>query len=290
MTRQHQPVTGEHATEKRNSTTFDSQTLTDRQQRELDYHKEYADSHRHLLSEPFNYDVVEDTSRRWWNQYWEMFTYLLNNNLQGKQVLVVGCGFGSDAINLSRAGATVSAFDLSPESLDIARALAARENLSIDFRQLPAEQLDYTDNSFDIIVARDILHHVNIPEVMAEIKRVGKRDSIFCFNEVYSHSLLHKIRYSSVIDKWLYPKMVSFIYGDRPYITDDEERLSQIEVKQLLSELENIEVCRYFNAAVTRVIPDRFKLISKLDQLLLRWMPFVAPVLGSRVLVGGKLN
>ena len=288
-----------HAELPENATTISTTTeqvdaietnLSERQQRELEYHREHADKNKHILNEPFNYDVIEESERRWWNQYWAMFTYLLDTDLSNKHVLVVGCGFGSDAINLAKAGAKVSAFDLSPESLEIAAALAEREGLEIDFQAMPAEKLNYPDDTFDIVVARDILHHVDIPDVVREIKRVAKQDGLLCFNEVYSHSIMHRIRYSRFIDKWLYPKMVSIIYSDGVYITDDEERLTEKEVSLLLSEMKEVETRKYFNAVVTRLVPDRFKLISKVDQLLLKYLPFIAPLLGSRVLVGAKIK
>ena len=52
------------------------------------------------------------------------------------------------------------AFDLSPDSFAI--ALAQFEHLDIAFAEMAAETLDYEDDFFDAIVARDILHHVDV--------------------------------------------------------------------------------------------------------------------------------
>lgn len=265
--------------------------LTERQQRELDYHKEHAELHQDILQQPFCFDVVEDGPRRWWNQYWAMYTYLLDKGLKGKQVLVVGCGFGEDALNLAKAGAIVKAFDLSPESIDIASKVARKENLSIEFRQMTAENLDYPDDHFDIVVARDILHHVEIPETFNEILRVSKKGAILCFNEIYSHSFTHKIRYSKFVDKWLYPKMTAFIYrGRKPYITEDEDKLTEKEVRQLVKSMESVETTQYFNCFVTRIIPEKYVWVSKLDQRFLRLFSPIAYMFGSRVLIGGAIS
>lgn len=89
-------------------------TLTDRQQRELDYHREHALEHQCILDAPFPLDVIENPRRRWWNAYWRMYKYLISLDLAGKRLLVIGCGFGDNALQLSKLGARVSAFDLSP--------------------------------------------------------------------------------------------------------------------------------------------------------------------------------
>ncbi|WP_264696321.1 class I SAM-dependent methyltransferase [Candidatus Nitrosacidococcus sp. I8] len=53
----------------------------------------------------------------------------------------MGCGFDDDALRLAKLSARVSAFDLSPDSLEIAKALALKEELEIDFREMLAERM-----------------------------------------------------------------------------------------------------------------------------------------------------
>ena len=268
-----------------------NETITERQQRELEYHREHARLNKEILEKPVNFDVIFNKNRRWWNASWEMYTYLLNKGLKGKNVLVMGCGFGDDAFRLSKAGANVKGFDLSPESLLIARKLAEKENLDIEFQEMPAEQLKYDDDYFDIVVARDILHHVEIPLSISEIRRVSKPGAIFCFNEVYSHSITDKIRNSDFVDKWLYPKMVGFVYeGKKPYITEDERKLTEKDINQLLSSMLEPEIKKYFNFIVTRIIPDKFLALRKLDRILLIILSPISYILGGRVLVGGVLK
>lgn len=156
-----------------------------------------------------------------------MYTFLLDQQLSGKKVLVVGCGFGDDALRLAKKGGDVYAFDLSPESLEIAKQIASREKLSIDFRNIPAESLDYESDFFDFIIVRDILHHVELQKTMNEILRVAKNGALFILNEVYTHSLLDRIRHSYIVEKKIYPKMPNFVYKGNIYITKYERKLNQ---------------------------------------------------------------
>lgn len=264
--------------------------LTDRQKRELDYHREHAKLHQSVLSSPFSWDVLRNPDSRWWNAYWGMYAYILGCELKDKRVLVVGCGFGDDALRIAKLGARVSAFDLSPDSLQIARALAKREGLEIIFEEMPAEKMLYEDNSFDYILARDILHHVDIPRTMGEIVRVAKPGAVFLVNEIYSHSLTDKIRHSTLVESVLYPKMRRLIYGPgKPYITEDEKKLSEYDLQEIMKPLQPRIFTKYFNFLVTRVIPDRFETLAKFDRLLLRILHPIAHLLAGRVLFSARI-
>ena len=269
----------------------DMEQLTERQQRELEYHREHAKQHMALLEKPVNFSIVLSEDRRWWNASWEMYTYLRNKDIKGKNVLVVGCGFGDDALFLAKCGANVKAFDLSPESLLIAGKRAEKEDLDIEFKEMPAEKLEYENDFFDFVIARDILHHVDIPKSMNEILRISKPGAIFCFNEVYSHSITHRIRYSNFVDKWLYPKLVNFVYaGNKPYITEDERKLTEQDINVIAASMAKPEMEKYFNFFIGRLLPDKWFFLVKLDRLLLYLLSPIAKFLGARVLIAGTLK
>lgn len=234
--------------------------------------------------------MLQNPASRWWNAYWTMYAYLLQCDIRGKRVLVVGCGFGDDALHLAKLGARVAAFDLSPDSLQIARALATREGLDIDFDEMPAESMTYADSTFDFIVARDIMHHVDIPLTMHEIVRVAKPDAVFLVNEIYSHSITEKVRRSRFIDKFLYPRMQRLIYGTaKPYITEDERKLTEADLAQIIQPLRAPLLEKHFNFIVTRVIPDRFDLPNKIDRLVLMLLKPLGRLLAGRVLYSARI-
>src|SRR5271166_3508528 len=141
--------------------------LTDRQKREIAYHHEHA---KHLPPAP-SLEILSGQSR-WWNAYWHTYEYLRALDLSGKKALVLGCGFGNDAIFLHELGARVWACDVSREMLDGARVRA--HGREIRFSEMPAEKLSYEDGFFDVILAVDIFHHVDVPVVLNELRRVAR--------------------------------------------------------------------------------------------------------------------
>lgn len=88
-------------------------------------------------------------------------------SLEGARALDVGCGGGLLSEALSRKGARVTAVDLAPGMVEVARLHAAAEGLDIDYRVAAAEELAVTlAQSFDVITCMEMLEHVPQPERM----------------------------------------------------------------------------------------------------------------------------
>src|SRR5580698_4178658 len=67
--------------------------------------------------------------------------YLLQRcSLSQRRVLDIGCGGGLLAESLARHGAHVSAIDMAPGMIEVARLHAHESGLSIDYQQCSAEQ------------------------------------------------------------------------------------------------------------------------------------------------------
>lgn len=84
-----------------------------------------------------------------------------------KKVLEVGCGIGTDTVQFAKAGAHVTAIDLSEKSLDIAKEHAIAFNVAhmINFYQGNAEELIdiIPAQSFDLIYSFGVIHHTPNP-------------------------------------------------------------------------------------------------------------------------------
>jgi 2-polyprenyl-3-methyl-5-hydroxy-6-metoxy-1,4-benzoquinol methylase len=94
----------------------------------------------------------------------------------GKKVLEIGCGIGSDTMRFARAGAHVTAVDLSRESLAVAAQRAAVLGLTdrIQFYQANAEELSerVPVGTYDLVYSFGVIHHTPHPEnAIAEIRK-----------------------------------------------------------------------------------------------------------------------
>jgi len=102
---------------------------------------------------------------------------------KGKRVLEIGCGIGTDTMNFARAGAEVTAVDLSGDSLEIARKRAKVFELdNIRFYQSNAEELTSVVpiERYDLVYSFGVIHHTPHPHnVIEQISRYMDADSIF---------------------------------------------------------------------------------------------------------------
>ena len=88
---------------------------------------------------------------------------------RGKRVLEVGCGIGTDSINFARAGAQLTAVDLSSESLRLAAERADVMGVAdrIEFIQANAEELTarLTGEPYDLVYSFGVVHHTPRPNL-----------------------------------------------------------------------------------------------------------------------------
>jgi 2-polyprenyl-6-hydroxyphenyl methylase/3-demethylubiquinone-9 3-methyltransferase len=115
--------------------------------------------------------------------------------LAGSRVLDVGCGGGLLAEALARAGAAVTAIDLAPGMIEVARLHAAESALRIDYRVAAAEELARSSPAaFDVITCMELLEHVPDPAAMtatlAQLLRPGGAAFISTINRNLKSFLL----------------------------------------------------------------------------------------------------
>jgi 2-polyprenyl-3-methyl-5-hydroxy-6-metoxy-1,4-benzoquinol methylase len=99
------------------------------------------------------------------------------NKWQDRDVLEIGCGIGTAAINFARNGARYTGVELSETSLDLTKKRFAVYGVHGDFYQGNAEQLDefLPHKQFDLVYSWGVIHHTPDPScVITGIKRYLK--------------------------------------------------------------------------------------------------------------------
>lgn len=128
-----------------------------------------------LNADPSELAKFGDLAHRWWDPQSE-FKPLHDINplrlswinsafpLAGKTVIDVGCGGGLLSEGMAALGARVTGIDLSEKALGVARLHLLESRLTVDYRQISAEdQALATPAAFDAVTCLEMLEHVPDP-------------------------------------------------------------------------------------------------------------------------------
>lgn len=101
-------------------------------------------------------------------------------SLEGKSVLEVGSGAGIISLELAKYAKKVIGIDVTGTALDFGIKLSKLLNYNhVEFKKGNAEQLEFEDSSFDIIICSEVLEHLLHPKkALLEFHRVLKKEGI----------------------------------------------------------------------------------------------------------------
>jgi SAM-dependent methyltransferase len=88
-----------------------------------------------------------------------IFDFAKFQSARGLKVLEIGVGMGADYLEWLKAGAQATGVDLSAASIERARLRCEISGLLPDLRVADAEQLPFSDNSFDVVYSYGVMHH-----------------------------------------------------------------------------------------------------------------------------------
>jgi len=111
--------------------------------------------------------------------HFDKLNYLLEmvdyQGYQGKRVLELGCGIGTDLARFAKGGAEVTALDLSDKAVGLAEKNFELRGLTGNFMVANGEDLPFEDSSFDMVFAHGVLQYTEDTQKMVdEARRVLK--------------------------------------------------------------------------------------------------------------------
>ena len=213
------------------------------------------------------------------------------------KVLEIGCGLGTDGAQFAEAGAKYTGVDLTDAAVELARKRFELFNLAGDFRTADAENLDFADNSFDLVYSHGVLHHTpETGKAIKEIHRVlrpGGRAVVMLYHrDSYNYRInismlrragAHLLRWDSGI------KLVHLVTGEPLDSLRQHARMLQTERSSYLSAGEFLNqntdgagnpLARVYTRDEARTLFKDFSEVElKTYFLNKRWLPLIGPIL-----------
>lgn len=123
--------------------------------------------------------IPEETNPKFFAQELKAYEFT-RNAAKDKMILDIGCGDGYGPDYLARVASRVTGIDYEEDIILKAQRKYILPNLK--FLCMEAANLDFRDNSFDIICSFQVIEHIpenNLEQYLSEIKRVLKPEGVF---------------------------------------------------------------------------------------------------------------
>lgn len=188
----------------------------------------------------------------------------------GTRVLDLGCGQGDLTLALLARGAAVTALDLSPGILDIARRRTElyASGRTATFVAAPVERTGLPSASFDVIVGRWILHHVDLQAAARELARLLVPSGRAVFLENSGANPMLNFARDHIAGRFGIPRLGT--KDERPLVRQDwqmlEESFASVRAEFPIVdvfELMNRQVFRYRSRHVASVCHGLDRLIGR---------------------------
>jgi SAM-dependent methyltransferase len=254
------------------------QTEPDPRLRErIDSERRYHEAMYRSASVPLelSFDLATERQRRPHNLIWAHYDAVLDhfaNNLEGRQILEIGCGTGNVALNLAKQRAVVDACDVSEEAIAICRRRAQHNELSnVEFHAKSFEDVELPENYFDAVVGTMILHHIDIPAAADKIVRLLKPGGLGLFAEWKEYPIVDWVRRTAFLRDVFPPG------GVQGYATEFERKLSRDDLDAIRRRFPDMTLAyryclcgkvQYFSPAwAARLEPLDYRMLKTLPAL-----------------------
>lgn len=118
--------------------------------------------------------------------------FLRTELVAGKAVLEIGCGMGTHAALLAKAGADLTAVDITDNAVEMTRRRFQSFGLRGRIQQADAEHLPFEDATFDAVWSWGVIHHSSSTErCLEEITRVLRDGGSIVLMVYYRPSIVY---------------------------------------------------------------------------------------------------
>ena len=122
----------------------------------------------------------------------------ISEQKSGAKLLEIGCGMGTDLLQLARRDLLVTGVDLTEEGIKLAKKRFEIYGLPAELKVDDAENLSFAEDSFDVVYSFGVLHHTpDTQKSINEVYRVLKPGGLAVI------MLYHKMSYNYLIHKLL---------------------------------------------------------------------------------------
>ena len=109
--------------------------------------------------------------------------------LAGLRILDIGCGAGILSESIARLGAAVVGADPAPSNNSVAKHHAASQGLSIDYRCTTAETLAAAGETFDVVLAMEVVEHVADVDLFVDLTAAMVRPGGLMFFATFNRTV-----------------------------------------------------------------------------------------------------
>ena len=174
------------------------------------------------------FDAIE---RHRYQTEWHIPAVVNFQRWRDSDVLEVGCGLGTDAINFARRGAHYTGVDLTEASVELVRRRFELEGITANLRVADAEALPFADSSFDLVYSHGVLHHTpDTQRAINEVHRVLKPAGTAMVMLYHKNS--YNYRVNIMMLRRIGVRILGFDWGPRlvhRLTGEDETRLRELQ-------------------------------------------------------------
>ena len=155
---------------------MDAISYLDRRSKLQDYFDRTANDAWAKLTSDAPVSGIRATVRAGRDQMRNSIISRLPENLTGKRVLDAGCGTGAVALELANKGALVTAVDLSPNLIELAKSrIPESDRQNIQF--YAGDMLDDAYGDFDYVIGMDSMIHYCAKDMLVVLEKLSSRVS-----------------------------------------------------------------------------------------------------------------